>query len=103
MGDTETSKPTMMMLPAAPGTCCMCAMAHGEHDPHNYWSVFYGVRFKLKHGRDATHADVVAHLSEEIQQLYREALAEAGRPWREPPEGVEPIAEPYAESQPLRT
>lgn len=94
---------SMKILPAASGTCCMCATAHGEYEPHNYWSLFYGMRFKLEYGRDVTHADAIAHLSggSSVRYCYKDVLAVAGRPWTEPPEGVEPIAEHYAESQPF--
>ena len=82
----------MTLLPAAPGTCVHCATAHGENDPHNFQSIFYAVRFNMKWGRSPTHADCVAHLSEEIKQRYRQVLPEFGVEWGEP------IAEPYAES-----
>lgn len=98
----------------------MCATEHGENQPHNYWSLFYGMRFKLRYGRDATHADAIAHLSAEyrtrahppgkvknmdalradfdrLRREYKQFLAQHGRQWNEP-EG-EPIAEPYAMSE----
>ena len=95
----KTATAVMMMLPATPGTCVMCATAHDENAPHNYWSLFYGMRFKLAYGRDATHADCCAHMPEDRRPLYQKAVEEVGRKWTEP-EG-EAIAEPYAESQPL--
>ena len=85
---------TMMLMPAAPGTCVHCATAHGEHDPHNFQSLFWGMRFQMKWGRQPTHADCVAHLPESRQAQYREALSELGIAWTEP--NGEPISEPYA-------
>lgn len=86
----------MMMLPAKAGTCVHCATAHGEHDPHNFQSMFYGMRFLGTFGRDVTHADCVAHLSEARRGFYRKALTELGIKWTEP--DGDPISEPYAES-----
>lgn len=71
---SDQAKPTMMMLPAAPGTCVHCATNHREHEPHNWWSIFYGMRFRMQYGRDATHADCVAHLPEETRCFYKKAL-----------------------------
>ncbi len=87
----------MMLLPAAPGTCVHCATDHGENDPHNYWSLFYGMRFKAKWSRDHTHADCVAHLPEAARLAYRNVLRERGIEWTEP--GDDPIREPYAASE----
>jgi hypothetical protein len=88
----------MSLLPAAPGKCSVCAVDHEEHQAHDFWSIFYQVHFKMRHGRDPTHADTVAHLPDEMRALWRElaepVLAEHGQSWTEP-EG-EPIAEPYA-------
>ena len=86
------------ILPAAPGTCAFCATAHDEQHPHNWWSVFYAMRFRLKWGRDATHADAVAHLPKPIRDAYRRVLAERGHRWTEPPADCGPVAEPYKES-----
>ena len=84
----------MMLMPARPGACVHCATKHGEHDPHNFQSVFWGMRFKMKWGRDPTHADCVAHLSGERQTCYRAALVQLGIEWTEP--DGEPIREPFA-------
>ena len=88
----------LKVMPAAPGTCAFCATEHNEFQPHNWWSVFYQVRFKLKWGRAATHADAVAHLTWSARDLYRCRLQERGIAWTEPPAGCGPVAEPYAES-----
>ena len=85
-----------MLMPAAPGTCVQCATPHGEHDPHNFHSLFWWIRFKMKWGREPTQADCVAHLPEVLRVRYREILSELGFPWTQP--DGEPIREPYAES-----
>ena len=91
----------MTLLPADAGSCHFCATEHGPDDPHNYWSLFYQTRFKMSHGRDATHADAVAHLPEQSRQIYREVLAEHRIEWNEPDGG--PVVEPYVESNGLTT
>jgi hypothetical protein len=92
---------TIRILPAAAGTCAMCATRHEEYMAHNFQSIFYQIRFKLKYGRDATHGDTIAHLSPDEQANWRRAalpvLRQAGVEWTEPPDG-DRIAEPYAES-----
>ncbi len=75
----------------------MCASRHEEHLGHNLWSLFYMMRFKIKYGRDPTHADTVAHLPPDLAGLWRQAVENAGHEWTEP-EGDDPKAEPYAVS-----
>lgn len=91
----------MMLLPAKAGTCAYCATAHGKNDPHNFQSVFYGMRFRGTFGRDVTHADCVAHLPKATQELYRTAMKTFDLTWTEP-EG-DAISEPYVESPGLRS
>ena len=98
MGLELQPTPKMKMLPAEPGTCVHCATAHAEYEPHNYWSIYYQMRFKAKWNRAATHADCVAHLPKSSRSLYRRALEEYGYDWSEPVDG-EPLREPYAESE----
>lgn len=91
------SKQSIKMLPAARGTCCMCARDHAETYPHDFESVFYQVRFRLKYGRDATQADAAAHCDEQIRQAWKQILREQfGVEWTQPRDGAAPIAEPYA-------
>lgn len=85
----------LRLLPVAEGLCVQCATKHRILNPHNFWSMYYKMRFRIQHGRDATQADCVAHLSKTTQSVYREALGKFGRDWTEPPAGVDPIAEPY--------
>ncbi len=85
------------LLPAATGTCAQCATEHGPDDPHNFQSIFWGMRFKMAHGRDPTHADCVAHLPASIQEAYRKILPKFGVDWTEPK--GDPISEPYSVSE----
>lgn len=94
MTESVPAAQSMRMMPAAPGRCVHCATEHDEGAPHNFWSLFYGMRFKMKYGRDATHADCVAHLSPELQKRYRDILPTFGKSWTEP--DGEAIREPYA-------
>ncbi len=91
----------LAILPATPGSCAVCATDHDEDMPHNYWSLFYQVRFTLRHDRCATHADTVAHLSAKARRIARGAmndiLASHGVQWTEP--DGDAIAEPYAISE----
>lgn len=91
---------TMKMLPAKAGTCSVCATDHGELMGHNYWSLFYRMHFKMRYGRDATHVDTVAHLSDKDEKLWRSvvmpALNEHGLEWTEPVDPAKRVAEPYA-------
>jgi len=90
---------SMKMMPTAPGTCIQCATRHDETYPHNYFSITYQMRFKMRHGRDATHEDTIAHLPEWQRDVWREHLKQHPKvKWNGPPEGVEPIAEKYVES-----
>lgn len=89
------------MLPAKPGTCAFCASDHHPRHAHDLTSVFYGVHFKLKWKRDPTWADAVAHLAPGDRAAWKAAMVEAGVAWSEPEDG-EPIAEPYAVSDPFR-
>jgi hypothetical protein len=82
--------PTIMLLPAKEGTCPMCATVHGPEMPHNAQSVFYGMRFKMEHGRDPTWADALAHCSRQMKQFWKSKLKEIGY-WSET---KKPIAEP---------
>lgn len=87
----------LTLLPAKAGTCAACATEHREGDPHNYWSLFYQMRFRLQQGREATHADAVAHLPVQAVDAYRRALRNFKQEWNEPADG-KPIAEPYSKS-----
>ena len=98
--EVKKIKGQLRLLPATPGTCAVCAVDHEEHLAHSLTSLFYGVRFKLKYGRDPTWADACAHLSEEQREMWKASMSDVGAAWSEPPDGVEPVADPYAVSAP---
>jgi hypothetical protein len=93
MESKETKPGTMTLLRPPPDHCQMCATKHKPSEPHNAQSLYYGMRFKLEHGRDGTWADATAHCTEKLRQLWKTELTDMGR-WTEPPAGVDPIAEP---------
>jgi hypothetical protein len=88
----------MILLPAAAGTCPVCAVAHDPRLPHDATPLFYGMRFRLVHGRDVTWADAAAHCGERLRAAWRQAMREKGLVWTEPPAGVDPIADPPHDS-----
>lgn len=92
---SATVKPLQMkLLPPPPGTCRICAVDHPPELPHNYQSLFYQVRFKMRYGRDPTWADAGAHCNEEMQAWFREEVEQLGGKWNWPPDGCDTIAEP---------
>jgi len=91
--NATTPAGSMTLLPAAPGTCPLCATKHPPTYPHNGQSLFYLYRFYFEHGRWPTWADAIAHTSEEMKAFWIEGLHEKNT-WSEPPAGIEPIAEP---------
>lgn len=90
---SKNTKPAMMLMPPKEGHCRICAVMHEPHLPHNAQSLFFGMRFKMRYGRDGTWADAVAHCSPEMQEFWRTALTSKGA-WTEPAAGVEVISEP---------
>ena len=84
----------MMLLPPAEGKCRICAVAHEPELPHNADSLFYGMRFKMRYGRDGTWEDAAAHCSPEMRAMWKEEYESMGGRWTSPAEGVEPISEP---------
>jgi len=89
--EVEVIQP-MMMLPASPGTCPICATAHEPFLPHNLQSLFYGVRFQGLHGRSPTWADAAAHCTESVRDQWMQVTAKMGHKWSAPRTG-DPIAE----------
>ncbi len=84
----------MMLLPPPEGHCRICAVQHQPGEAHDAQSVFYGVRFKMRYGREGTWADAVAHLTPAKRDFWKRALQRMGAEWTEPSAGVAPIAEP---------
>lgn len=85
----------MQLLPPAPDTCPVCATKHTPELPHNQQSIYYQYRFYGVRGRWPTWADACAHCTPTMRDHWKQAL---GHHWSEPPAGVEPIADPPAES-----
>ncbi|CAN5407021.1 hypothetical protein BH11PLA2_BH11PLA2_34340 [soil metagenome] len=85
---------SMKLMPPREGHCRICAVKHEPDSAHDATSLFFQMRFKMRHKRDGTWADAVAHLPPELRMAWRRCLEEFGGVWTEPPAGVEPIAEP---------
>lgn len=66
-----------MMMPP-PGTCPECAVKHDPRMPHNKQSLFYQYAFYARNGRWPTWEDAMAHCAEEVKEVWRQALKEAG-------------------------
>jgi hypothetical protein len=66
------------MLPAAPGTCEVCATAHAPAQPHNQQSMFYQYRFFAEHKRWPTWADAMSHCDETTKAFWKSELAKRG-------------------------
>lgn len=94
MQDPPAARP--MLLPPAEGLCRICAVDHEPDRPHNPDSLFYQMRFKMRYGRGGTWADAAAHMPVEQRKRFRQVVEFLGGIWTEPPEGVDPIAEPIA-------
>ena len=89
----ESVQGVMMLMPPPEGHCRICAMKHDPNVPHNGLSLFYGMRFKMRYGREGTWADAIAHCDEQTQEFWKLRLIERGA-WTEPAEGIDPIKEP---------
>ena len=66
------------LLPCKPGVCQECAVDHRPEEPHNQQSLYYQYKFYADNGRWPTWKDALAHCSEELRQLWTEALKEKG-------------------------
>jgi len=87
----------MQLLAPAPNVCPICATRHADTDPHNAQSLYYQYRFYSVRGRWPTWADAIAHCSLPMRRQWEVALQQGGH-WTEPTPGIEPIADPPAES-----
>jgi hypothetical protein len=81
------------ILPPKPGTCAVCGVKHVPDQAHNAQSMYYQYAFYGEHGRWPTWADAIAHCSEPMQKVWKDALTASGN-WSEP--DGKPIAKPYA-------
>jgi len=99
--DTKTGrieeKPSgLMMLPAAPGKCPECAVAHEPAEPHNKDSLFYQMKFHGAHGRWPVWADAIAHCDEQVRKMWEAELRTLGV-WKD----AEPPAPPPRHETPV--
>lgn len=90
---------SVMLLPAKPGTCSECAIAHDPAQPHNATSLFYQYFFYNWHGRFPDWRDAMAHCEEHVKKHWIIELSKLGvdvaaghlRPGGPGPEGVEKV------------
>jgi hypothetical protein len=75
-------KRVFLLLPPAADKCRFCATTHAPEQPHNATSLYYTMRFKQTHGRDATWADALAHCSPSLATLWKDELQRANS-WTE--------------------
>ena len=66
------------LLPVAPGLCPECAAKHTSDEPHNKDSLFYQMRFYMRHNRYPTWADALSHCPKEIQTAWISELKKRG-------------------------
>lgn len=63
------------LLPAAPGTCPECAVAHDPELPHDLGSLFYQYKFRQANGRWPTQEDAFAHVSPGVRAAWERLQA----------------------------
>lgn len=88
---------SMHLLPPSKNVCPVCAIKHPSDQPHDYESLYYQMRFRMAHGRDATWADAMAHCTTEVQERWKRALESFGIRFTGPADG-EVIADPPHDS-----
>ena len=76
--DQDLSKPGFHLMPAKPGTCPECAVAHDPTYPHNQQSLYYQYHFYADRNRWPTWEDAMAHCTEEMKKFWIEELAKNG-------------------------
>lgn len=74
----EEHKAKFIMMPPRPGTCPKCAVKHDPEMPHNRDSLFYQYAFYAENGRWPTWEDAMAHCSQEMKDIWIQALSEKG-------------------------
>jgi len=74
----DLSKPGFHLMPAKPGTCPECAVAHDPAQPHNQQSLYYQYHFYADNNRWPTWADAMAHCTKEVQKIWKQELKKAG-------------------------
>ncbi len=93
MDVVEIEPRSFKLLPPPDGHCRICAVRHEPEMPHNAQSLFYGIRFRMRYGRDGTWADAIAHCPGDVCEAWTRELRKANA-WTEPAAGVDVISEP---------
>lgn len=76
--DQDLSKPGFHLMPAKPGTCQECAVAHDPTFPHNQTSLYYQYHFYAEHKRWPTWEDAMSHCTDDMKKFWREELTKQG-------------------------
>lgn len=77
---TSKRRDGLLLLPARPGVCPLCAVDHTNEAPHDAQSLFYRTRFLGKYGREPRWSDALAHMTGErtvwnwVMELRRRGL-----------------------------
>jgi hypothetical protein len=66
------------LLPAPPGTCPECAVAHEPEMPHNAQSLHYQYHFYGRHGRWPDWRDAMAHCTQQMKTVWINRLTLMG-------------------------
>ena len=69
---------TMKLMPAKPGICPECAVAHDPGMPHNPESLYYQTKFLMEHGRGAKWRDALAHCDDAVKAFWKQELLHRG-------------------------
>lgn len=77
-GMEDMSLNDLSLLKPHPDVCQVCAADHGEQEPHNPESLYWQVARRSEGLPPATWEDAMAHCSMEVQNVWKEALAEYG-------------------------
>jgi len=83
-GDATGASVRVMLMPAPPGICPVCAARHESWLPHDPDSLRYRMTFHAMTGRPPTWADAIAHCGDAMRALWTAELNKRGR-WSEPP------------------
>ena len=70
----EIPMSSMILLPPRADVCQECAVDHDPRLPHNQQSLYYQMKFKIEHGRDATWNDAMAHCTDDVKERWIEGL-----------------------------
>jgi hypothetical protein len=77
-GEVERSTSNFMLLPAPPGTCERCAVAHNPLLFHDQRSLHWQYDFYGRIGRWPTWADAAAHCEPEVVAALADVLDDNG-------------------------